>query len=322
IPLDLERPPLPLLNTDGLSWDYQKSPKLEEELRVHVQNLYSMFKENKQDKSNTPIFFIMSGAGCGKSQNATEIPKILRRIFVNDPELESHLQEALIFNIPLENDTRINTSNKFDANVAIAKRMLYQFQNQGLYWTQIHDDMQTLSIIDILMSYDGMNKKSLFYSFMTEISIHATNRDLPFIIACCIAILARPFNKMVTVSHQQRTFLPICSLDPPKREVKLIFEDTPLLRMLINDMSENGRAFKALESALIDVDIENDSFVSIAEKVCNKLEDCYNEWINKTHYLTPVLRVILTHTTLIASVPILGTNILPKELSKLGLIKF
>ena len=34
IPLDLERPPTPLLNPDGLSWDYQESPKLEEELRV------------------------------------------------------------------------------------------------------------------------------------------------------------------------------------------------------------------------------------------------------------------------------------------------
>ncbi|CAI2166353.1 3761_t:CDS:2, partial [Funneliformis geosporum] len=31
--------------------------------------------------------FMVSGAGCGKSRNATEIPKILRKIFVSDPEL-------------------------------------------------------------------------------------------------------------------------------------------------------------------------------------------------------------------------------------------
>jgi hypothetical protein len=92
--------------------------------------------------------------------------------------------------------------------------------------------------------------------------------------------------------------------------------------MLTNDMGGNGRALEALESALKDVDIENDSFVLIVEKVYHKLADRYNEWINQTHHLTPVLRVILTHTTLIASDPIPGTNILPEELSKLGLIKF
>ena len=88
---------------------------------VHVWNLYGVFKENKRDKSNTPIFFMMSDTGCGKSQNAIEIPKILCRIFVNDLELGSHLQEALIFNILLENSIIINMPNKSDANVAIAK---------------------------------------------------------------------------------------------------------------------------------------------------------------------------------------------------------
>jgi hypothetical protein len=92
--------------------------------------------------------------------------------------------------------------------------------------------------------------------------------------------------------------------------------------MLIDDMGGNGRALEALESALKNVDIENDSFVLIAEKVYHQLKDRYNELINETHYLTPVLRVILTHTTLVASVPIPGTNILPENLSKLGLIKF
>ncbi|CAG8663658.1 10780_t:CDS:2 [Funneliformis caledonium] len=349
IPLDLERPPLSLLNTDGLSWDYQKSPKLEEELRVHVRNLYGVFKENKRDKSNTPIFFMVSGAGCGKSRNATEIPKILRRIFVNDPELGSRLQEALIFNIPLENETKINLSTETDANVLISKRMLYQLQDQ-LLWNEIRDDMQTLSITDVLKrcanqknvalkeltvilivdglqttlinENDGMDKRSLFYSFLTEISLIATNNKYPFVIACCTATLARPFHQMVADSHQKRVFLPIRSLNPPQKKGKPVFKDAPLLNMLISDMGGNGRALEALESALIDVDIENDSFVSIAEKVCYKLEDRYNEWINKTHYLIPVLRVILTHTTLIASVPIPGTNILPEELSKLGLIKF
>jgi hypothetical protein len=323
---------------------------LEEELRVHVQNLCGVFQENKRDKSNTPIFFMVSGAGCGKSRNATEIPiKILCRIFVNDLELRSRLEDALFFAITFENGTKINLSTETDANVSIAKQMLYQLQDQ-LLWDEIRDDTQTLSITEVLKrcanqknvalkeltviltvdglqtalinENDGTDKRSLIYSFLTEISLIVTNNKYPFVIACCTATLARPFHQMVADSHQKRVFLLIRSLDPPKREGNLVFKDTPLLNMLINDMGGNSRALEALASALKDVDIESGSFVSIAEKVYYQLEDRYNEWINKTHYLAPVLRVILTHTTLVASVPIPGTNVLPEDLSRLGLIKF
>ena len=57
----------PLLSTSGLSWDYQEFPKLEEELRKHVRGLYDVFKENKRNKSTIPMFFMVSGARCGKS---------------------------------------------------------------------------------------------------------------------------------------------------------------------------------------------------------------------------------------------------------------
>jgi hypothetical protein len=306
-----------------------------------------VFKKNKRGKTNTPIFFMVSGAGCGKSRNATELPKTLCKIFANHPELRSRLLEALIFNISLENGTRINMSVESNANVAIAKRMLYQLQSQGLHWTQIRDDMQTLSIIDILIrcakqknvelkeltvilivdglqnalidQNDGINsKKSLFYSLMTEISILTTCNESPLVIACCTSTLACPFNGM----DQMRIFLPILPLHSPKKEGMPIFKDTPLINMLINDMGGNGRALEALESALKSVDFENDSFVSIAKQVYYQLKNRYSGWIYHTRYLTPVLRAILAHTILITSEPIPGTNILPEELSKLGLVKF
>jgi hypothetical protein len=94
---------------------------LEKELKEHVQGLYSVFKENKRDKSNTPIFFMVSGAGCGKSRNAIEIPKILHKIFVNDLELRPCLEDALTFAITFENDTKINLRTETNANVSIAK---------------------------------------------------------------------------------------------------------------------------------------------------------------------------------------------------------
>jgi len=74
-----------------------------------------------------------------------------------------------------------------------------------------------------------------------------------------------------------------------KKRRKEIFKDTPLLKMLIDDMGGNGRALEALEIALKDKDCKNNSFLSIAEVVYYDLENLYHEWISKTHYLTPVL---------------------------------
>ncbi|PKC54715.1 hypothetical protein RhiirA1_505747 [Rhizophagus irregularis] len=349
IPLDLGQSPTQLLHTGGCSWDYQESSELEQELRKEVRGLYNVFKENKREKTNTPIFFMTSGAGCGKSRNATELPKILCKIFKDDPELEPRFQEALIINISFENDTRINMKEERNANDVIAKRMLYQLQNQDLDWVDIRDDKQSLSIISILKRCakekkvaikeltvilivdglqtalinpdDGMKKDSLFYSLMTEISLLVINKQSPLIIACCTATLARPFHEIVQVSHQKRVFLQIRSLDSPKKKNEPVFKNTPLLNMLVSDMGGNGRALEALQSAIEGVDFENSSFLLIAEQIYYKLKDHYSEWISYTRYLTPVLRAIMTHTKLVLSAHIPGTDILPEELSKLGLVK-
>ncbi|GBB90128.1 hypothetical protein RclHR1_00170032 [Rhizophagus clarus] len=61
----------------------------------------------------------------------------------------------------------------------------------------IVDGLQTA----LINQNDGMKKESLFYSLMTEISILVTNKDSPFVIACCTATLARPFHEMVALSH-------------------------------------------------------------------------------------------------------------------------
>ncbi|PKB99105.1 hypothetical protein RhiirA5_505883 [Rhizophagus irregularis] len=176
-------------------------------------------------------------------------------------------------------------------------------------------------IVPFTSTDDGMKKDSLFYSLMTEISLLVINKQSPLIIACCTATLARPFHEIVQVSHQKRVFLQIRSLDSPKKKNEPVFKNTPLLNMLVSDMGGNGRALEALQSAIKGVDFENSSFLSIAEQVYYKLKDHYSEWINYTRYLTPVLRAIMTHTKLVLSAPIPGTDILPEELSKLGLVK-
>ena len=56
-------------------------------------------------------------------ENLVMLQRFLKT-FVNDPESRPRLQEALIFNISLENGTKINPSIETNANVSIAKRML------------------------------------------------------------------------------------------------------------------------------------------------------------------------------------------------------
>jgi hypothetical protein len=101
---------------------------------------------------------MVSGAGCGKSRNATEFPKTLRKIFASDPELSPRLLEALTFNIPLENGTKISATVESNANIAIAKRMLYQLQSQaftGLKFVMICKPYQLLIFLQ-----DVLNKKT------------------------------------------------------------------------------------------------------------------------------------------------------------------
>ncbi|GBC23164.2 hypothetical protein GLOIN_2v1479954 [Rhizophagus irregularis DAOM 181602=DAOM 197198] len=109
----------------------------------------------------------------------------------------------------------------------------------------IVDGMQ----IALINENDDKDKKSVYYSFLTEISAAATNND-------------NPLNHCML----HRTFAQ-----------GNVFEDTPLLRMLIDDMGGNGRALGALELAVKDFkSFENINFLSIAETVFYQLK-CHYE---------------------------------------------
>jgi hypothetical protein len=94
--------------------------------------------------------------------------------------------------------------------------MFYQYQDNVLLWDEIRDRMQIFTITDLIknvlnkkMSFkdltvilivdgmqnaltnvnDGKDKRSLFYSLLTEITVAVTNDDYPLIIACCTATI-------------------------------------------------------------------------------------------------------------------------------------
>ncbi|CAH1761224.1 14312_t:CDS:2 [Entrophospora sp. SA101] len=200
-------PPEPLLRTSGYSWDYQKSDDLRELLRTTITEYYKICIKQQLDKSTTPLFFMIAGAGEGKSRNANELPNILHEEFASHKELKKRFENALIFNISLENDTKIDLLEEHSAVTAIAKRMLFQLE---------------------------------------------------------------------------------------KRKGMPVFVNNNLIDMLVSDMGGHGRALEALNEALNDNDLDKVSFLTIMEGVYAKLSDLYNEWINQTSYLKPILCIILT----------------------------
>ncbi|CAJ0847839.1 13451_t:CDS:2 [Entrophospora sp. SA101] len=220
-------PPEPLLRTSGYSWDYQKSDDLRELLRTTITEYYKICIKQQLDKSTTPLFFMIAGAGEGKSRNANELPNILHEEFASHKELKKRFENALIFNISLENDTKIDLLEEHSAVTAIAKRMLFQLE-----------------------------KRKVLNNFAAS---------GPFVIGCCTTTLSRPFHVFMSASHQKRV-----------------------------DMGGHGRALEALNEALNDNDLDKVSFLTIMEGVYAKLSDLYNEWINQTSYLKPILCIILT----------------------------
>jgi hypothetical protein len=340
--------PEPLLKTSGSTWDFQASDDLKEPLRTTVTRYYEDYLERRLEKSTTPLFFMIAGAGEGKSRSANELPSILREEFASHAELKSRFKNALVFNISFENGTKLDPLQEDSAESAISKRMLFQLNKYRGGWMEArrtypdispdhvlskiakHRKVQPKSLTVIIVidgmqaairnENDGRDKSSLFYSCMTVLNNFATSG--PFVIACCTATLSRPFHVFVSSSHQKRVFLPISPLSPPQRQGKPVFANSNLVNMLINDMGGHGRALEALDEALRDKDVDNINFLTIAEGIRAKLSDLYGEWISQTSYLKPVLRVILTQARVRANEIVPGTDLKPEDFSKLGLIRF
>jgi hypothetical protein len=67
--------PLPLLRTPGADWEYQPDPSLNQQLRIEIKEHYKQFILRNFDKTHIPIYLFLSGAGTGKSRNASEFHK-------------------------------------------------------------------------------------------------------------------------------------------------------------------------------------------------------------------------------------------------------
>ncbi|CAI2197576.1 14524_t:CDS:2, partial [Funneliformis geosporum] len=205
--------PVPLLYTEGASWEFQESENLTKLLKKEIEDHYYNFQNGKLDKNLIPIYLILAGAGTGKSRTATELPHLVEK-WVNS-NLKNLISKRLVFNISLENGTQLDPQLEKNASIAIGTRMLYQLkpdeQKRGFSrfrqynhvtasdvleglknYMDIHNIMTLFLTIDglqtaIIDDGDGLNKDSLFYSFLTEVANLSRTRSTYFFIGTCTA---------------------------------------------------------------------------------------------------------------------------------------
>lgn len=92
--------PKPLLATSGLQWDYQQHEDLEPALQKAIKSHYDAFQRGHIDKTTIPVYLFLSGAGTGKSRNATEFHRTaVTCLDPKDDELRSKLSNAWVFHV-------------------------------------------------------------------------------------------------------------------------------------------------------------------------------------------------------------------------------
>ncbi|CAK4647752.1 unnamed protein product [Aphanomyces euteiches] len=126
--------PKNLCNGQGMRWEYQLDETLLVKLTAPLAEHFTAWKEDRMDKTNCPLYMVLSGCGTGKSRMLDEMKELFklaadRTAGEHKSELQKRLSEAYVFKVNFENGTsykndfpKENENEEFDISV----RMLYQ----------------------------------------------------------------------------------------------------------------------------------------------------------------------------------------------------
>jgi hypothetical protein len=247
-------PPDPLLATSGVNWVYQPHPDLYETLATNVLEHYAHYKRDEINKTYTPTYFYLGGAGTGKSRHASEFASSVQKAITlrtQHPlyhDLAQRLKTAFVFHISFENGTPPMKEEMSDLWNAIGVRMLHQVIGKPFNHIRrryiadpsavfrlvaaaeninVYDDFIGIMVIDGIQRTlnrhdDGRNSNSAFYRLLDQISLMSRSpseakglRKAPFIMTCVTAICSGPVNEFFADSHHSRIHLPLNRLDAP-----------------------------------------------------------------------------------------------------------
>ncbi|CAG8848015.1 4778_t:CDS:1, partial [Gigaspora margarita] len=123
-------------------------------------------------------------------------------------------------------------------------------------------------------------------------------------------------------SSQLRIQLPIPQLKAPSRFNRPVFNiEKPLVKILVEDMGENGRALEALEKVM-PLNIDDSCVSDIIHELLTNLGRVYSDVLDYSDFYKELLRVILSNTPLSIHYPVPGTDLCPDQFAEMGLIRF
>ena len=346
--------PLPLLNTAGSDWEYQPDISLKQTLKMEIKEHYKQVVLGKFDKTNIPIYLFLSGAGTGKSRNASEFHKTaINCLSANeDEELLARIKDAYVFHVSYENGTNLRPKED-DPLRAVGSRMLFQLLREEMSLNDVlfryeapfpmsvvslvakHEnrDMKDITVILVvdgmqeLMVHenDGLDKNSAFYRTLS--SIGDLGLEKIFLMPCCTCTITSSIESVVALSHRKRVYLPVASLKPPEyrqgKNLVPVFEKKDIMNILVEDCGGHGRALEVLSECMAGRSIDNCNFDNLMHDLRVRLTDRYKEAIWKSRSdAKAIARAILTRSLLDIDKPVPKTEKKPDQFVQGGLIRF
>ncbi|RHZ86979.1 hypothetical protein Glove_41g179 [Diversispora epigaea] len=347
--------PKPLLSTSGADWKYQPHPSLKGILRKELKDHYKNFVSGRFDKMNVPLYLFLSGAGTGKSRNASEFHQtaITCLSAQEDEELLTRIKEAWVFLVSFEDGFNLQTKNEPDSYRATGTRMLFQLLREKMefheiistfeppdpldvvvlvskYYNQNKKNITVILVVDGMHKLmkkkdDGLDSNSEFYSTLISIA-NCAFRNI-FLIPVCTSTISGPVDSVLKDSTRRRVYLPVPSLQPPSCQqgdsLVSVFKNDEVTNTLVEDCGGHGRALEALNDCLDGRNIEECNVDTLMNDLRYKLIEKYRDAIFiSAEDARPLARVILTRSLINRYEPIPKTKKTPDEFAGNGLIRF
>ncbi|KAF0693323.1 Aste57867_15700 [Aphanomyces stellatus] len=264
--------PKNLCNGKGMRWKYQFDETLVGKLTTPLVEHYNAWESGYMDKTQDPLFMVLSGCGTGKSRMLDEMKELFKLAAVRaQHELQKRICDAYVFNVNFENGTSYNADFE-ESEYEVSVRMLYQLLGKNQTWfhfvadvkqygkipsitaviehlaiVEKKDEMTIILCVDGLqhLKTDGTTDDKLYRLLMSLCSIITTKTKF-FLLAVCATTIHVPIQQMLASSSQKRIILvpPIlCGAD-------ILIPENPSVGRLVDAMDGHGRALEILETVL------------------------------------------------------------------------
>ena len=275
-------------------------------------------------------------------------------------ELAQRLEKAFVFHVSFENGTPLMEEERSNLWNAVGARMLHQLLDEDVekisnrYVASPRDVFRLVAAAENVDLYDGFtgilvvdgiqraltghgrNKNGAFYRLLNQISglslmsrrpseaKGGTLREAPFIMTCVTATCFGPAEEFLADSHRKRVYLPLNRLVAPtwKKDNSLVLEDTPVTRLLVNDVGGHARAMELIAEECQKMK-RQPNITDLANAIYAKLKDRYEEAISVLHrHALPIVQCVLSRQQIHLGDLIPGSDLPWERVTSSGLIWF